>query len=158
MLITHFAGDLDCLPRLRNRGPIYEHGGNFYAVMHCTGYVKSTPPLGIAGQDSPNPTSCLVAIARLQLTSMSTQLAATNSNQFTLRIDKEGYVTFVDQKARELLNKPIGEMLEKRVWTLVHPMDEQLVNESFKAVIRNNQHQIKVGICERDRTFQWNNH
>ena len=133
---------MDFLPRLRNRIPLFEHSGRNYVVMHCTGYVKCTPPLGI--QQTGNPNACLVAIARLQLSSLGTQIAS-NLRQFTLRADKEGYITFVDGKVKELLNKQPDELLEKRLWTIVHPLDEQLINDTFKNVIQNNnQQQVKV--------------
>uniref|UniRef100_A0A1I8B299 Aryl hydrocarbon receptor nuclear translocator homolog n=1 Tax=Meloidogyne hapla TaxID=6305 RepID=A0A1I8B299_MELHA len=34
-------GNINALPRLQNKGPIFEHCGVYYVVMHCTGYLKS---------------------------------------------------------------------------------------------------------------------
>jgi PAS domain-containing protein len=110
-------------------------------MMHCTGYVKSGPPVGIQSTDNGN--ACLVAIARLQLTNLPSKIA-NNMLQFFMRTNKKGIITFVDRKAAELLNKPISEILGKHLWSLIHPADEQLVNESFNLIIHNNQHQIKV--------------
>lgn len=142
-------GNLECLPRLRNNGPLFEYANHYYAVMHCTGYVKSSPPFGINSTlpETSSSTTCLVAIARLQLTSLVKQMT-NNLQQFSLRLDDKGYVTFVDCKVRDLLNKSVSDMIEKRLWTLVHPVDEQLLNEAFKAIIKNYQHQIKNLPCK----------
>jgi aryl hydrocarbon receptor nuclear translocator len=135
---------LDLLPRLRNRAQIFEDAGKFYAVVHCSGYVKSSPPIGIQSIGPQSTNACLVAIARLQLMSVNSQIC--NSTQFTLRADKEGFITYVDQKAQELLHKPISEILGKHLWMLVHSMDEQLVVDAFKSMTQKNQQQVKVEI------------
>lgn len=57
------VGALEPLHRLRNRRPLFQHAGQNYVVMHCTGYIKNAPPQGINAPAS----SCLVAIARLQV-------------------------------------------------------------------------------------------
>uniref|UniRef100_A0A915ECS2 Uncharacterized protein n=1 Tax=Ditylenchus dipsaci TaxID=166011 RepID=A0A915ECS2_9BILA len=73
-------GHLESLHRLRNRRPIFNHNGQHYAVMHCTGYVK---------------TQLLVAIGRLQIASMplgngqsdlgGNARSFLNTNQFSMR-------------------------------------------------------------------------
>lgn len=139
-------GNLDLLPRLRNRAQIFEDAGKFYAVVHCSGYVKSSPPIGIQSIGPQSTNACLVAIARLQLMSVNSQIC--NSTQFTLRADKEGFITYVDQKAQELLHKPISEILGKHLWMLVHSMDEQLVVDAFKSMTQKNQQQVKNLSCK----------
>lgn len=66
--------------------------------MHCTGYIKNAAPAGIDAQTS----SCLVAIARLQVASMPPCVDPTTTKQFSVRIAEDGKTTFVDPKAAQV--------------------------------------------------------
>lgn len=81
-------GPLEPLHRLANRRPIFMHHGHNYVVVHCTGYIKNSPPNGL---DAPA-TSCLVAIARLQVASMPVNTDLSSSAQFSLRLNDDGKV------------------------------------------------------------------
>ncbi|CAJ0946670.1 unnamed protein product, partial [Mesorhabditis belari] len=127
------VGPLEALHRLRNRRPLFTHGGHTYVVMHCTGYIKNAPPAGI---EAPA-TSCLVAIARLQVASMPICADPTTSTQFSVRVAEDGKMTFVDQRATALLNLSIDQLLGRYWWQIVHPGDEQLLHDAFLALIAN---------------------
>ncbi|VDK76749.1 unnamed protein product [Litomosoides sigmodontis] len=115
-------GPLEPLHRLCNRRPIFTHNGQNYVVVHCTGYIKNSPPSGL-GLDSA-PSSCLVAIARLQVASMP--------------------ITFVEQRAAILLSVAPEQILGCYWWQIVHPADEQTVHETFMRIIRDQDTQISV--------------
>lgn len=59
-------------------------------VVHCTGYIKNSPPSGL-GLDSPL-SSCLVAIARLQVASMPISSEQNSTSQFSVRLAEDGKV------------------------------------------------------------------
>lgn len=83
-------GPLEPLHRLCNRRPIFTHNGQNYVVVHCTGYIKNSPPNGL-GLDSPS-SSCLVAIARLQVASMPISSEQNSASQFSVRLAEDGKV------------------------------------------------------------------
>ncbi|KAI1703101.1 PAS domain-containing protein [Ditylenchus destructor] len=148
-------GNLDAMPRLRNRRPIFTHNGQHYAVMHCTGYVKNSPPAGVTGPENnanfSNGSSghnCLVAIGRLQISSMpygtgldpiSGRPAQNSNNQFTMRVAEDGKVTFVDQKAVDLLGSSMDEMLGKLWWKLAQSADEPMLHNAFNQLLVGDQ-------------------
>ncbi|KAF7633826.1 hypothetical protein Mgra_00006795 [Meloidogyne graminicola] len=144
-------GNINALPRLRNKGPIFEHCGAYYVVMHCTGYLKSGKQQQMTSTSSDlnnggfqlntnelsGITTSLVLIARMQLTSLSSSINS-NNNQIIMRVDSEGYITFADAKVKEFLNKTLTEIIEKKFWTLVHPMDEQNVKDALLNTLKQN--------------------
>lgn len=83
-------GPLEPLHRLCNRRPIFTHNGQNYVVVHCTGYIKNSPPSGL-GLDS-TPSSCLVAIARLQVASMPISSEQNSTSRFSVRLAEDGKV------------------------------------------------------------------
>ncbi|EFO19834.2 hypothetical protein LOAG_08661, partial [Loa loa] len=127
-------GPLEPLHRLCNRRPIFTHNGQNYVVVHCTGYIKNSPPNGL-GLDSP-PSSCLVAIARLQVASMPISSEQNSTSQFSVRLAEDGKITFVEQRATILLSIPTEQILGRYWWQIVHPADEQTVHDAFMHIIQ----------------------
>ncbi|KAL3085021.1 hypothetical protein niasHS_010090 [Heterodera schachtii] len=155
-------GDVNCLPRLRNRHPIFESEGHSFIPVHCTGYVKNNAPL-VGADANPNKHCfvagpCLVAIARLQLPSMlfspSSQkfvgTAARHNSNYTFRLTKEGTVTFADEKISQLMNKQSAELLGKLIWTFVDPIDAHLVENAINAATQQQQQIISCKWCKYD--------
>lgn len=100
--------------------------------MHCTGYIKNTPPVGIESAAS----SCLVAIARLQVASMPICADPSASSQFSVRIDADGKMTFIDSRANQLLGLSMDQMMGRPWWSLVHPTEETALREVYMNVMR----------------------
>ncbi|VDM44028.1 unnamed protein product [Toxocara canis] len=120
-------GPLEQLHRLCNRRPLFTHNGHHYVVVHCTGYVKNSPPGGL---DAP-PSSCLVAIGRLQVASMP--------------------ITFVEHKASSILSVPTEQLLGRYWWEIVHPSDEQALHEMFVHIMQDQPAHISVRVrTQRD--------
>lgn len=124
--------------------------------MHCTGYVKNSPPEGIVfrnetgsginGQSSPN---CLVTIGRIQVASMplnGNDDAINNGTirQFTMRISEDGKVTFVDQRILELLSISSDEILGKLWWQIVG--DETALQNAFQQLLVDQQQQASMKV------------
>uniref|UniRef100_A0A7E4VXY4 Aryl hydrocarbon receptor nuclear translocator homolog n=1 Tax=Panagrellus redivivus TaxID=6233 RepID=A0A7E4VXY4_PANRE len=127
-------GMLEPMHRLRNRRPLFNHNGQNYVVVHCTGYIKNAPPAGI---DAPQ-TSCLVAIGRLQIASMALgqDPLVPPLEQFSLRIAEDGKINFVDQRAAQLLGINVEQtILNRYVWQIVEPALEQSVRDGFQQMM-----------------------
>uniref|UniRef100_A0A1I7ZM94 PAS domain-containing protein n=1 Tax=Steinernema glaseri TaxID=37863 RepID=A0A1I7ZM94_9BILA len=123
-----------CFFRLRNRRPVFTQNGSQYIVVHCTGYVKNSPP---AGLDAP-PSNCLVAIGRLQIASMPICNDLASPSSFSVRLSEEGKITFIDQRAADVLGIPndpssggADRLLGRYWWQLAVPQDEKLLRETF---------------------------
>ena len=122
-------GMLEPMHRLRNRRPLFTHNGQNYVVVHCTGYIKSAPPQGI---EAP-PTSCLVAIGRLQIASMplGTDPLSPSLQQFSMKIGEDGKIAFVDQRATQLLGINLDQsFVGRHIWEIVeqNPNDNSIQN------------------------------
>ncbi|VDP05210.1 unnamed protein product [Soboliphyme baturini] len=114
-------GSVNHLSRLRNRRPIFHHGGNHYVIIHCTGYTKNCPQQ-----------RCLICIGRLQVSSMPTCHEFSNSSQeFSTRFNQDGEFTFVDHKISSTLGYRPQELLGQFWWRNVHPEDQNAVREAF---------------------------
>lgn len=130
------------LHRLRQRSGLGAGvDGNTYAVVHCTGYIKNWPPSGVqmdrhdTGDDSHPNNCCLVAIGRLQVTSMpnTNDLQGSNANnEFISRHALDGKFTFVDQRVSNILGYQPQELLGKVCFDYYHPDDLIHMKESFK--------------------------
>ncbi|XP_078484946.1 transcription factor protein [Ciona intestinalis] len=125
---------------------------NRYAVTHVTGFIRSWPPAGFGadGQgDSMDDVTmggggggagnyCLVAVARLQMTSHPT-FNEVNSNQedteFVSRHGCDGTFTFVDLRVSNVLGYQPQDLLMKLPSEFYHPDDVEHMKESFKQVI-----------------------
>ncbi|KAI6181368.1 Helix-loop-helix DNA-binding domain protein [Aphelenchoides besseyi] len=129
-------GNIEPLHRLRNRRPLFTHNGQTYVVMHCTGYIKNTPPNGV---EAP-PTSCLVGVARLQVASMPmVRQENQETDQFTMRLNEEGKITFIDQRVTQLLEFRAEDFTGKYVWQCVNAADEPTVRDAFLQLVGGQQ-------------------
>uniref|UniRef100_H2ZLT2 Aryl hydrocarbon receptor nuclear translocator n=1 Tax=Ciona savignyi TaxID=51511 RepID=H2ZLT2_CIOSA len=120
-----------------------------YAVTHVTGFIRAWPPAGF-GSDAQNDglddvslggtagNYCLVAVARLQITSHPT-FCEVNSNQdhseFVSRHSSDGTFTFVDLRVTSVLGYQPQDLLMKLPSEFYHPEDIEHMKESFKQVI-----------------------
>ena len=127
-------GMLEPMHRLRNRRPLFTHNGQNYVVVHCTGYIKNSPPVGV---DAPQ-TSCLVAIGRLQIASMplGSDPLSPQLEQFTMRITDDGKINFVDQRAAQMLGLNLDQtFVNRHIWQVVDPANEQPVRDAFQQMM-----------------------
>lgn len=70
---------------------------------------------------------------------------AQESHRFTMRIDESGKITFVDQRAVQLLDQRLEDIMNKYIWQCFHSADEPLVNDAFTQMMSGEQqHQLKV--------------
>ncbi|XP_076396349.1 aryl hydrocarbon receptor nuclear translocator homolog tgo isoform X3 [Megachile rotundata] len=174
------------LHRMKQRnslGPPARDGQN-YAVVHCTGYIKSWPPngdfvppcvpgVGLADREAANVQvgpdgvvsdenvsthCCLVAIGRLQVTSTpnSSDLAGSNSNnEFISRHSAEGKFTFVDQRVGGILGYTPSELLGHPCYEFFHPEDLTHMRESFEQVLKMKGQVVSVMYRFRAKNRDW---
>jgi len=124
-------------------------GGDF-TVVHCTGYIKNWPPQGLHhpshhGHDphhEQESSCCLVAIGRLQVTSMpnSHDLSGAggveSQQEFVSRHSMDGKFTFCDQRVINLMGYSPQELLGKSCFDLIHAEDQGHMKESFDQVVK----------------------
>ena len=139
--------------RVRNRNMLGQSRENCnYAVVHCTGYIKNWPPQGIEMQQHRNDlvmddnngmhgssTCCLVAIGRLQVTSMPNThdlSGPENAQEFVSRHNMEGKFSFVDQRVINLLGYSPQELLGKTCFDFIHTEDQAHMKDSFDQVVK----------------------
>lgn len=157
---TMALGHLNRLRRKNSLGPSPD--GHNYAVMHCTGYIKNWPPTGVTidrGQDDDlhNTHCCLVAIARLQITSSTTanDLNANNPNEFISRHAMCGKFTFVDQRVIGVLGYQPVDLLNKSCYDFFHPDDIAHMKENFEQVIKQKGQMFSVMYRFRAKNKEW---
>eukprot|EP00095_Tigriopus_kingsejongensis_P002991 snap_masked-scaffold250_size238258-processed-gene-1.7 protein:Tk02991 transcript:snap_masked-scaffold250_size238258-processed-gene-1.7-mRNA-1 annotation:"aryl hydrocarbon receptor nuclear translocator homolog isoform x11" len=129
--------------RHRNVLGLSETGDN-YTVVHCTGYIKNWPPQGIQldraqEEELQGSSCCLVAIGRLQVTSMPNthDLSGVESAlEFVSRHNVEGKFTFVDQRVIHLMGYNPRELLGKSCFEFIHNEDQSHMKESFDQVVK----------------------
>lgn len=139
---------LGYMNRVRHRnvlGGVSRDNSNF-TVVHCTGYIKNWPPQGLhmdrGGQNPDDPQAsscCLVAIGRLQVTSMPNahDLAGPESQQeFVSRHSMDGKFTFADQRVINLLGYAPQELLGKSCYDFIHNEDQAHMKENFDQVVK----------------------
>lgn len=132
------VGHLNRLKQRNSLGPTRD--GQHYAVVHCTGYIKNWPPAEMFSGSQPDDDHhsshcCLVAIGRLQITSMpnSNELSGSNSNaEFISRHSSDGKFSFVDQRVIGLLGYAPPELLGKSCFEFFHPEDQTHMKDSFE--------------------------
>jgi PAS domain-containing protein len=127
-------GMLEPMHRLRNRRPLFTHNGQNYVVVHCTGYIKSSPPQGI---DAPQ-TSCLIAIGRLQIASMplGNDPLSPTLQQFSMKINDTGKITFIDQRATQIIGISLDQSVNGRnVWEIFEQTNENLIQNAFQQMM-----------------------
>ncbi|XP_039254497.1 aryl hydrocarbon receptor nuclear translocator 2-like [Styela clava] len=127
-------------------------GEDMHTVTHVTGYIKPWPPSGYTGADAQpdvledmagqnsngNTDYCLVAIARLQITSHPTfgDLNPTSdATEFVSRHNFDNVYTFVDMRVTSILGYQPQDLLGKRPVDFYHPDDAEQAQESFKQVM-----------------------
>ncbi len=78
-----------------------------FSVLHITGYTKSWPPQQSVNNSHQPPVTaidesqnqfCLIAIARIQVTSIPNDTLNSSNCEFVARTNADGLVTFVDQR------------------------------------------------------------
>ncbi|XP_045464697.1 protein cycle isoform X2 [Harmonia axyridis] len=119
-----------------------------YAVMHCTGYLKSWHPTKIGidetdidiDGDSYN-VSCLVAIGRIMNHIASTATASqqrinTMPIQFVSKHTLDGKFLFVDQRVTLVLGFLPQELLGCSMYEYFHPEDIPILAETHKSVLQ----------------------
>ncbi|EGT45112.1 hypothetical protein CAEBREN_20344 [Caenorhabditis brenneri] len=136
------VGALEPLHRLRNRRPLFQHAGQNYVVMHCTGYIKNAPPQGINAPAS----SCLVAIARLQVASMPVCADPTSTNQFSVRVAEDGKMTFIDSRVSDLIGLSSDQLIGRYWWNLAHPADEKTLQDGFIALLSDQPMRLNIRV------------
>nr|XP_029727382.1 aryl hydrocarbon receptor nuclear translocator homolog isoform X3 [Aedes albopictus] len=157
-------GHLNRLRRKNSLGPSPD--GHNYAVMHCTGYIKNWPPTDMfpgvtidRGQDDDlhNTHCCLVAIARLQITSSTTanDLNANNPNEFISRHAMCGKFTFVDQRVIGVLGYQPVDLLNKSCYDFFHPDDIAHMKENFEQVLKQKGQMFSVMYRFRAKNKEW---
>ncbi|XP_053693496.1 aryl hydrocarbon receptor nuclear translocator homolog isoform X1 [Sabethes cyaneus] len=153
-------GHLNRLRRKNSLGPSPD--GHNYAVMHCTGYIKNWPPTGVTidrsqDDDLHNTHCCLVAIARLQITSSTTanDLNANNPNEFITRHAMCGKFTFVDQRVIGVLGYQPVDLLNKSCYDFFHPDDIAHMKENFEQVLKQKGQMFSVMYRFRAKNKEW---
>ncbi|XP_049281333.1 aryl hydrocarbon receptor nuclear translocator homolog isoform X3 [Anopheles funestus] len=157
-------GHLNRLRRKNSLGPSVD--GHNYAVMHCTGYIKNWPPTDMfpgvtidRGQDDElhNTHCCLVAIARLQITSSTTanDLNSNNPNEFISRHAMCGKFTFVDQRVIGVLGYQPVDLLNKSCYDFFHPDDIAHMKENFDQVLKQKGQMFSVMYRFRAKNKEW---
>lgn len=153
-------GHLNRLRRKNSLGPSPD--GHQYAVMHCTGYIKNWPPTGVTidrGQDDDlhNTHCCLVAIARLQITSSTTanDLNSNNPNEFISRHAMCGKFTFLDQRVVGVLGYQPVDLLNKSCYDFFHPDDIAHMKENFEQVLKQKGQMFSVMYRFRAKNKEW---
>lgn len=135
-------------------------GPGDFTVVHCTGYIKNWPPSGLhhphhgghhedphhsGGHDGlggGGSSCCLVAIGRLQVTSMpnshdmSGGSGVESQQEFVSRHSMEGKFTFCDQRVINLMGYTPQELLGKSCFDLIHAEDQGHMKESFDQVVK----------------------
>ncbi|XP_043206152.1 aryl hydrocarbon receptor nuclear translocator homolog isoform X2 [Amphibalanus amphitrite] len=152
------------LNRLRGRNSLgAATDGNNYAVVHCTGYIKNWPPTGIQMErvdDEVMGSShcCMVAIGRLQITSVpsaSELTNANNSNEFVSRHGMDGKFSFVDQRCLNLVGYSPPELLGKQCFDFIHPEELTNVKENFEQVIKLKGQVMSIMYRFRSKSREW---
>lgn len=149
MRMGNYQPDHNILNRFRNRNTLGPQIDNHsYAVVHCTGYIKSWPPTqnisnsmdrGLDDDQHSVNNYCLIAIARLQVTSApdSNDLLGSNSNsEFISRHSLDGKFTFVDQRVIGILGYQPQELLDKVFFDFLNPESQARMRETFENVLK----------------------
>ena len=134
-----------------------------YHVVHCTGYIKNWPPQGIQldrsqEEDLQGSSCCLVAIGRLQVTSMPNThdlAGAESAAEFVSRHNMEGKFTFVDQRVIQLMGYAPQELLGKCCFDFIHTEDQTHMKESFDQVVKMKGQSMTFQYRFRAKSGEW---
>ena len=58
------------------------------------------------------------------------------SSQFSVRVADDGKMTFIDNRANQLLGLSVEQMVGRHWWNLVHPQDEPTLRDGFVSLMR----------------------
>lgn len=147
MRMGNYQPEHNNLNRCRNRNSLGPQIDNHsYAVVHCTGYIKNWPPTQnmnpmdrLDDEQHSHNNYCLIAIARLQVTSTpdSNDLLGSNSNsEFISRHSLDGKFTFVDQRVIGILGYQPHELLDKVFFDFLNPESQARMRETFENVLK----------------------
>uniref|UniRef100_A0A671RFB0 Aryl hydrocarbon receptor nuclear translocator-like n=1 Tax=Sinocyclocheilus anshuiensis TaxID=1608454 RepID=A0A671RFB0_9TELE len=151
--------------RSRNRnglGPQKE-GEPQYAVVHCTGFIKSWPPAGVTlseeeADNNQGNRFCLVAIGRLQITCCPSDTNINNISvpvEFISRHNCQGLYTFVDHRCQATIGYQPQELLGKNVLEFAHPEDQGLLRDSLQQVVKLRGQVLSVMFRFRSKSHEW---
>jgi len=124
-----------------------------YAVVHCTGYIRdlnesasangdeatSVAPAVPNGDEVDPSNTCLVAIGRLQPTSMPTSkdlVEVMPSTEFITRQTLDGRFSFVDQRVTDILGYRPVDLLGKTCYDFYLPEDAEYMAENYEQVLK----------------------
>lgn len=151
--------------RSRNRnglGPPKE-GEPQYAVVHCTGFIKSWPPAGVTlseeeADNNQGNRFCLVAIGRLQVTCCPSDTNVNNISvpvEFISRHSCQGLYTFVDHRCQATIGYQPQELLGKNILEFAHPEDQGLLRDSLQQVVKLRGQVLSVMFRFRSKSREW---
>ena len=132
-------------------------------MVHCTGYIKNWPPQGIQldqrqEEELAGSSCCLVAIGRLQVTSMpnSNDLAGPeNTAEFVTRHTTEGKFTFSDQRVINLMGYRPQELLGKSCFDFIHTEDQSHMKDFFEQVVKMKGQVMNSSYRFRAKNSEW---
>ncbi|XP_059363270.1 aryl hydrocarbon receptor nuclear translocator-like isoform X2 [Carassius carassius] len=151
--------------RSRNRnglGPPKE-GEPQYAVVHCTGFIRSWPPAGVTlseeeADNNQGNRFCLVAIGRLQVTCCPSDSNINNISvpvEFISRHNCQGLYTFVDHRCQATVGFQPQELLGKNIVEFAHPEDQGLLRDSLQQVVKLRGQVLSVMFRFRSKSREW---
>ncbi|XP_072535987.1 aryl hydrocarbon receptor nuclear translocator isoform X2 [Salminus brasiliensis] len=149
----------------RNRsglGPAKD-GERQYVVVHCTGYIRSWPPAGVALSEEECDSGqgnryCLVAIGRLQVTCCPSDTSLNSVSvpvEFISRHNCQGTFTFVDHRCVATVGYQPQELLGKNFLELAHPEDQGLLRDSLQQVVKLRGQVLSVMFRFRAKSREW---
>ncbi|CAL9705679.1 unnamed protein product [Knipowitschia caucasica] len=149
--------------RNRNGLGVAKEGEPQYAVVHCTGYIKSWPPAGVSLTDEEADNNqgsryCLVAIGRLQVTCCPGDADIGNiciPVEFISRHNCQGVFTFVDHRCMAAIGYQPQDLLGKNILEMAHPEDQSLLRESFQQVLKLKGQVLSVMFRFRSKSREW---
>ncbi|XP_026084028.1 aryl hydrocarbon receptor nuclear translocator-like isoform X6 [Carassius auratus] len=151
--------------RSRNRNGLGapKEGEPQYAVVHCTGFIKSWPPAGVSlSEEEPDNNQgnrfCLVAIGRLQVTCSPSDTNISNISvpvEFISRHNCQGLYTFVDHRCQAMIGYQPQELLGKNVLEFAHPEEQGLLRDSFQQVVKLRGQVLSVMFRFRSKSHEW---
>ncbi|XP_060634235.1 basic helix-loop-helix ARNT-like protein 2 isoform X3 [Anolis sagrei] len=116
-----------------------------YCTVHCTGYLKSWPPIEVGVEEEKDAEkdsssfNCLVAIGRLHpytVPQKSSEIKV-KPTEFVTRFAMDGKFVFVDQRATAILGYLPQELLGTSCYEYFHQDDHSHLTEKHKAVLQS---------------------
>lgn len=149
----------DLLPR--GKGNRLKLLDDEYAIVHCTGYIKTfSNNSGVCGPNEAetSETSCLVTIGKLQPTSVpqsSDLVDCPPVTEFISRHSLDGKFTFVDQRVTDVLGYKPQELLSEVCFDYFHPDDLEHMVESYQQVMKLKGQPLSVRYRFRAKDGNW---